>query len=263
MDTQNEFEREILNPDIVVKYSIRSYFSKIIPGFFICAYSLYVLSEVINKNIRIEHLFKLNILTPILVTFLIGLFSLVYKVTFGKLNVLLVLSTLFSVASGFMYFQHRRLIIPHNYVDQFLIGMSIVSALYCLYYIIYANTGTVTLSKRRLVHSYGVFTREKDGTELNDVKDNDLSRGTMDLIFGLAKIKLTVKSTKEVKVIKHITAHDAERINNYLSANTFHSAVEYWTAKDRLNGAGKGSKRQLPQTMDQDFDDSNSDHVDE
>lgn len=258
---QNEFEREIMNPDIVVKYTIRAYFSKIIPGFLLCAYSLYVMSEIINKNVRIEHFFKLNILTPVIVAFVIGLFTLIYKMTFGKLNVIMVFATIMSIISGYLYFQHKRMIIPHQYLDQFLIGMSIISAAYCLYYIIYANTGTITVSKRRLVHSFGVFTRDKDGIELNDVRDNDIARGTTDLIFGLAKIKLTVKSTKELKILKNITSQDAERINNYLSANTFHSAVEYWTAKDRAKGSGNPNKRSNPQTIDQDVDDGDVDGV--
>jgi len=220
-----------------------------------------VLSEIINKNVRIEHLFRLNILTPVLISFLLSLFVLIYKMTFGKLNVVLVVATMMSIISGYLYFQHRRMIIPHEYLDKYLIGMAIMSALYCLYYVVYANTGTITVSKRRLVHSFGVFTRDKDGIELNDIKDNDLSRGTTDLIFGLAKIKLTVKSTKELKVLKHITAQDAERINNYLSANTFHSAVEYWTAKDRAQNANKTHKRSIPQTMDQDIDESDVDGI--
>lgn len=262
MNSQTEFEREILNPDIIVKYSIRAYFSKIVPSFALCAYSLFVLTEIVNKNIRFGHLFQINILTPIILMSIYWLLSSLYKITFGKLNVIAVVVSFMGLIAGYIWFQQRKTIIPHSYVDNYLIIISAVSFLYCLYYIIYAKTGTITLSKRRLVDSFGVFTRTKDGTDLNDIKDNDLKRGTLDLIFGLAKIEFKIKSNKDSKVIRNITAHDAERINNYLSANTFHSAVEYWTAKDRINGVGK-SKRQPIQTMDDQSVDDDSNEIED
>jgi len=102
------------------------------------------------------------------------------------------------------------------------------------YSFIHCLTGYIFINKRAIEINEGVFSRIKDSTDLTLIEDRDIKRNLFDMILGISKLEIKlVNKPGENITIARLTKKDTQKLYEYLLANSFASAREYWAARDR------------------------------
>ena len=97
-----EFIDQIKKNDISTRYSIKAFLDRIIPGILLSAYSFYIYEQIslVANKVKIKHLFMYNFITPVMIIFALIIFALLYKMTFGRKNLVAFFSAIL-IAGGF------------------------------------------------------------------------------------------------------------------------------------------------------------------
>jgi hypothetical protein len=230
----SDFVDQIKKNDISTRYSIKAFLDRIVPSILLSAYSFYIYEQIslVATKVKIKHLFMYNFITPVMIIFALIAFSLLYKITFGRKNLVAFFSAILIAVSLILKFKFGEVKVPIEMFSYSLIPLGILSALYALYFIIFCSTSRININFRSLEIITGVLSQSKDGTDLNKIEDCDLKRSTFDMILGLSKLKITLKQKKEL-ILSGINRNDADEIYNYIRANAFGTSTEYWTARDK------------------------------
>lgn len=240
--TDKDIEKEVKKDDVKYYYAIRAFLGKIIPSLIISVYSFYVLSKIPSGGLPAKYLFKLNIITPIMIVMTFYLFMILNKVCFGKKNIVVLILAIVAAVGAFVYVQMPNQIINHSLFTLSFGGLSASTLVYALYYVLYAKTSFITANFRKLENHFGVFSRTLDSTDLQQIQDQDIHRSTLELMLGLASLKIKTSRVKEEFYIKNLTHADAKALYDYLNAHSFGTFREYSITRDRMNRKKKSEK---------------------
>lgn len=244
---------DALKVEVSAQFTLRGFIDKIVPSLLLCSYSLFVLMDwsqpvLTNPNaININKLYLKQVFQAGNHSVLVGILALalayiLYKIFMGKKMAVVVVMSVLAGVIAFLAFKVNPRLDP-LYIRYTLLSVATMSGLYSLYYVLYAKTSKIEVSKRQFIIKTGVIATETDSTNTHQIRDVDKKETTIERILGLERIIFAVKQNKDLKVIKYLSKEDAEKIFNFLSTYTFDSSTEYWGARDRVRGAGTTGSR--------------------
>lgn len=138
--------------------------------------------------------------------------------------------------------------IGHSVIENIIYSIILLLIGYALYYVALTKTESFTLTNRYIEYNHGILTRTHDTVDLLIVKDQEMKQNLLEMIIGIAKLKVTSSDvTHPELIIWGLSKKDALATLEHLRVHTIRNYTDY-----RINQDIKKKSKNQTKQIDED-----------